>query len=94
MKASILSKLEGLSERLEEINALLGSPEVIADNDRFIALAKEYAELNPVVGCYSKYQAVLGELAADNSMVSTCRSGLSTPRPFPAGGPRQATTIT
>ena len=69
MKASILSKLEGLSERLEEINALLGSPEVIADNDRFIALAKEYAELNPVVGCYSKYQAVLGELAAAREML-------------------------
>ena len=69
MKASILSKLEGLSERLEEINALLGSPEVIADNDRFIALAKEHAELNPVVGCYSKYQAVLGELAAAREML-------------------------
>ena len=56
MKASIISKLETLSERFEEISMLLSEIEVINDQNRFRELSKEYAELKPVVDCFTDYQ--------------------------------------
>ncbi|MBF0471697.1 MAG: peptide chain release factor 1 [Gammaproteobacteria bacterium] len=55
MKPSIQSKLENLSDRLEEISALLSAREVIDDQNRFRDLSVEYAQLEPVVGCFNRY---------------------------------------
>ncbi len=55
MKASIRSKLENLSERLQEISALLSDPEIIGDQNRFRALSQEYAEISPVAACFESY---------------------------------------
>ena len=62
MKASILAKLDTLNERYEEVGALLSDADTIADQDRFRALSKEYAELEPVVKSYVHYQAVIENL--------------------------------
>jgi peptide chain release factor 1 len=59
MKPSMLAKLETLAERLEEVQSLLADPQVIADTDRFRKLSQEYAELDPVVGCFAAYRAAL-----------------------------------
>lgn len=58
MKASILSKLELLSARHEEIAGLLSELEVINDQNRFRALSMEYAQLEDVVKTFSEYQKV------------------------------------
>ncbi|MEH6469151.1 MAG: peptide chain release factor 1 [Porticoccus sp.] len=58
MKASILEKLQILSDRQEEVGALLSDPEVIGDQNRFRDLSKEYAELEPVVKTYADYMQV------------------------------------
>lgn len=58
MKTSILEKLQSLSERYIEVGALLGEADVIADQNKFRALSKEYAELEPVVQAHNKYCAV------------------------------------
>ena len=63
MKASLLSKLETLSERHEEVSALLGDAEIIADQNRFRDLSREYAELESVVRCYSEFVRVKRDLA-------------------------------
>lgn len=63
MKASILEKLQTLSDRHEEVGALLSDPDVISDQDRFRQLSKEYAELEPVVKAYGDYQQVAGDIA-------------------------------
>ncbi len=70
MKASILEKLDGLSERLEEVNSLLGDPEIIADQKRFRDLSREYAGLHPLVDCYSRYHSVVDEIKATEEMLS------------------------
>lgn len=62
MKASILAKLDTLNERYEEVGALLSDADTIADQDRFRALSKEYAELEPVVKSYVDYQTVIENL--------------------------------
>ena len=61
MKASIHAKLENISERLEELSALLAEPAVVSDNTRFRTLSQEYARLDPVVSCFKQYQATLAD---------------------------------
>ncbi|WP_028110457.1 peptide chain release factor 1 [Ferrimonas futtsuensis] len=56
MKPSVIAKLEGLLERYEEVQALLGEPDVISDQDRFRALSKEFSQLEEVVKAFSAYR--------------------------------------
>ena len=60
MKDSIHNKLESLAERLEEINHLLSSPDVIGDQNKFRALSQEHAQLTPVVNCFNNYETSMG----------------------------------
>lgn len=69
MKSSIQNKLENLAERLEEINALLSAPEIISDQNRFRALSQEYAQLNPVISCFTRYKTTLGDIAEAERML-------------------------
>ena len=55
MKDSIITKLESLKERYEELEALLGDASVISDQDKFRAYSKEYAQLEEVVKCFNRW---------------------------------------
>ena len=61
MKDSIHNKLESLAERLEEINHLLSSPDVIGDQNKFRALSQEHAQLTPVINCFNSYESTMGD---------------------------------
>jgi len=69
VKPSIRSKLETLSDRLEEINALLSDPGVISNQNQFRDLSKEHAHISPVVECFVKYQEALEDIDAAESML-------------------------
>jgi peptide chain release factor 1 len=69
MKTSIQKKLEELSERHQEIAALLAEGEVIEDQDRFRRLSMEYAQVGPVVARFEAHQKTLDELAASREMM-------------------------
>ncbi len=56
MKASIQAKLESITERYEELSALLSHPDVISDQNKFRALSKEYSDIEPVVQCFERYR--------------------------------------
>lgn len=58
MKSSIIAKLEALQERYEEIQAHLVDAKVIADQERFRALSKEYAQLTDVTKCFQSWCVV------------------------------------
>lgn len=58
MKTSIVAKLEALQERHEEVEALLGDAGVIADQERFRALSREYSQLTDVTTCFRQWQQV------------------------------------
>ncbi|MGB1140852.1 MAG: peptide chain release factor 1 [Halioglobus sp.] len=62
MKASLLTKLETLTDRHEEVSALLGDSEIISDQNRFRDLSREYSELEAVVNCYNRYSQLKGDL--------------------------------
>lgn len=70
MKTSISNKLEVLSERYEEIALLLSQQEVMADQNQFRDLSKEYAELRPIVECFAQYNETIETIEAANEMLS------------------------
>ncbi|RCU48838.1 MULTISPECIES: peptide chain release factor 1 [Corallincola] len=69
MKPSIYAKLEALNERYEEVQALLGDPGTIADQDRFRALSKEYSQLEEVIQGFHRYQQAEQDLEAAEEML-------------------------
>ena len=70
MKPSLLSKLETLTDRHEEVSALLSDGETIADQERFRALSREYAELEDVVSCYAAYSRLQRDLDEAQQMLA------------------------
>ncbi len=69
MKASILTKLEHLADRYEELGFLLGDPDIISDQNKFRDLSMEYAEIEPVARCFNKYLQVEQDLAEANELL-------------------------
>jgi peptide chain release factor 1 len=57
MNESILTKLEQMSMRLEEVGAMLSDPEVASDAKKFRELSIEYSQLTPVNEQYQEYLA-------------------------------------
>jgi peptide chain release factor 1 len=70
MKPSIQHKLENLCERYDEIAALLSDPEVQSNQNKFRSLSQEYAQINPIVDCYKRYQKALDALASAREMAN------------------------
>ena len=68
MKSSLLNKLDTLAERHEEVSALLGDAETIADQPRFRELSREFAELEEVVGCYREFRRIEANLSGARQM--------------------------
>ena len=68
MNPSIERKLEGLIERYEEVQALLGEPDIISEQDKFRSLSKEYAQLEEVVSAFNSYRQAQSDLTAAHEM--------------------------
>jgi len=69
MNPSIRQKLEGISERYEEITALLADPETQTDSNRFRQLGQEYAQIGSVVERFRDYCSLEDETAAARDML-------------------------
>ncbi len=67
MKESIRAKLETTRERFEEIAGLLAEPEVIAEQNQFRDLSREYSRLEPIVNLFAKYGNLQVLLARETS---------------------------
>ena len=70
MKASLVTKLEHLSDRFVELEALLSDAEVIGNQDKFRAYSREYAELEPVSKTFDQYQRLMKDLKEAREMAS------------------------
>ena len=55
MKPSMLTKLDQLAERLEELNSLLMQEDATANMDNYRKMTREHAELGPLVSLYLRY---------------------------------------
>ena len=68
---TILSKLEGLRRKFEEIGQQITDPQVMSDMKRYVSLNKEYRDLEPLVEAYDKYKNILSNITSAKSMLTT-----------------------
>lgn len=71
MKPTIRAKLEGLVERLDEINHLISDPEIINNQNKFRGLSKEHAQLTPVVNAFNDFLANEADLQEAKDMIKS-----------------------
>ena len=84
---SILTKLDGLESRYEEVSTLITDPAVIADQERYVKLTREYKDLGDIMNARKRYVACLNSIAeakdilaneSDAEMKEMAREELST----------------
>jgi peptide chain release factor 1 len=76
MQPSIKNKLDQLCARHEEIAALLADPDIIADQNRFRELSREYAQLEPVKNTFARYLQQQTNLEHANEMLQDSDASL------------------
>ncbi|QSP96249.1 peptide chain release factor 1 [Marinobacter salinisoli] len=64
MKPSIENRLDHLSDRYEEVSALLSDASVISDQGKFRDLSREFAEIEPIVQCFKAWRQSLADIDA------------------------------
>ena len=64
MKTSLRLKLDQLESRLAELHHLLAAENATRDMDRYRALAKEHAEIDPIVERFREFTQAEADLAA------------------------------
>ena len=70
MKSSIRLKLDALCDRYEEVGALLSTPEIISDQNRFRELSQEYSEIEPVVKTFENFCQIEEDVATAKQMLA------------------------
>ncbi len=70
MRSSIRGKLEQISERHEEIAALLSDPKIQSEQNKFRNLSQEYSQLEPIVACYQQYSDLEQAIRSAEEMLS------------------------
>ncbi len=68
---TLLSRLEGLSGRFEEVSTLITDPAVTADMKRFVKLNKEYRDLEKIVTARNEYKLALDHLNEAKTLLDT-----------------------
>ena len=74
MKESIRGKLQTTQERFEEISGLLAEPDIIADQNRFRDLSREYSRLEPIVQLFGRYEGLDKDIAEAEEMIADADS--------------------
>ncbi len=64
----LLKRLEALEARFDELERLMGDPQVAQDYEKVAAYAKERAEMEETIQTYRRYRRLLTELAEAREM--------------------------
>ena len=59
---SLLSRLDGLEARFDEVSTLITDPSVIADMKRYVRLTKEYKDLEKLTAVTRRYRTMLANI--------------------------------
>jgi peptide chain release factor 1 len=70
MNPSLLAQVQRLMTRHATVGAQLADPDVIADQNHFRELAKEYARLEPIRRSYEAFERAGADLAAASEMAA------------------------
>ncbi len=66
---TLLSKLEHLVVRFEEVGTLISDPNVISDMKRYVKLNKEYSELQKIIDARNEYKNVYESIEEAKSIL-------------------------
>ena len=69
--SDFIGKLHSLKLKFEEVGQQLTDPQVISDQKRYVALNKEYRELEPLVEAYEKYKNILSNIEFSKQILSS-----------------------
>lgn len=67
----LLSRLEGLDGRFEEVSTLITDPDVIADQPRYVKLTKEYKDLERILDATKRYRGLLYSIEESKSILGS-----------------------
>ena len=67
----LLSRLDGLTNRFEEVSTLITDPSVISDMKRFVKLNKEYHDLERIIHARNHYKLLLDHLNEAKQLLDT-----------------------
>jgi len=70
MKYSIKNKLETLTDRYEEVSALLSDSKLISDQKKFVDLSKEYSQLEPIIKTFASYNQAIADKETAEEILS------------------------
>ena len=69
--SSLLTRLDGIEARFEEVSTLITDPSVIADMKRYVRLTKEYKDLEKLTGATRNYKHLLDNIAEAREILET-----------------------
>ncbi|MBO4814608.1 MAG: peptide chain release factor 1, partial [Muribaculaceae bacterium] len=69
--STLLERLDGLDARFEEIGTLITDPAVIADQQRYVKLTKEYKSLETLLKAANNYKKTISDIADAKSLLET-----------------------
>ena len=67
--SSVISKLEEVVFRFEEVGKQIVDPDVISDMKRYVQLNREYKDLSPVVDAYKSYKDVIDNIESAKDII-------------------------
>lgn len=70
-ESSLLSRLDGIEARFQEVSTLITDPDVIADMKRYVRLTKEYKELEKLTSATRRYRELLGNIDEAREILAT-----------------------
>ncbi|MBR5898050.1 MAG: peptide chain release factor 1 [Muribaculaceae bacterium] len=69
--SSLLSRLDGIEARFEEVSTLITDPSVIADMKRYVRLTKEYKDLEKLTNATRTYRQLLDNIKEAREILDT-----------------------
>lgn len=66
----LLNRLDGFEDRFQEVSTLISDPSVIADQQRYVRLTKEYRDLQHILEAKKKYENLLSTVEEAKTVIS------------------------
>ena len=68
--STLLSRLDGIDARFEEVGTLITDPSVIADQPRYVRLTKEYHDLELLTKATTRYKRLLADIEEAKTIIA------------------------
>ena len=67
----MIERLQQVEEHFAEVEARLSDPSVIANVEKFTALTREHAALEPIVKTFREYKRIIAQIDEDKALLET-----------------------